>query len=75
MAIESAFFRATLKALRSCGITTKDFAEEIDVSKYTLYNYVCGQPPALRHYQRIMSYIKHYYPEALKLAEEQMMEE
>lgn len=62
---EQEVFREALRCLPFCGISIKDFANQININPHTLYNYICGQKPAEKHYRYILYALERNYPQAL----------
>ena len=58
-------FREALRCLSFNGTTIKSFAERINMSPHTIYNYISGQKPSEKHYNYILYAIEKYYPSAL----------
>lgn len=65
---EQNIFREALRCLPFCGTSIKDFANQINISPHTIYNYICGQRPAEKHYRYILYCLEKDYPMALTQA-------
>lgn len=63
-------FREILRCLTFNGTTLKDFANAINLTPHTLYNYVCGQKPSKKNYRYILYMIGKQYPKALEQGKE-----
>lgn len=63
-------FREALRCLSFNGTTLKKFAQKINLSPHTLYNYICGQKPSEKHYHFILYVLENEYPSALTQGKE-----
>lgn len=63
-------FREILRCLSFQGTTLKDFANKINLTPHTLYNYICGQRPSEKNYRYILYVIEKDYPKALEQGKE-----
>lgn len=63
-------FREALRCLSFQGTTLKDFANKINLTPHTLYNYICGQRPSEKNYRYILYMIEKEYPKALEQGKE-----
>ena len=61
-----AVFRESLNCLRYSGTTVKAFAEKINMSPQSLYNYRNGQMPSPQGFRYIMFMLQKKCPEALQ---------
>lgn len=67
---EQVFFRDVLRCLPFNGIRIKDFAEQINVSPQTIYNYINGQPPSEKACKYVLYIVGKHYPQVIEQAKE-----